>query len=423
MPGLLPAHSGFVENTMNYYLLLDLAVDLGYELAMSGAETFRVEETIFRVLHSYDIEAEVFAIPNYLIVSIITDEGKPITRMRRIGFHGNDLDAVEKYNGLSRALCNRKPAPEEAAKWLDVTRKSLVRYSFPAVLLGNFMGGSGFSILFGCSLRDSLLAGICGLIVGLVNSFTGCMKVNPFFSTMAAAFLMSCCAYCMQLLGLAGNVDGVIIGALMMLVPGLLFTNAMRDIIYGDINSGVNRIVQVVLLAVAIAVGTAVGWNLVNTCLGTPVSLPALDNSLIATCIGSAVGCIGFAILFNIHGPGGLLCALGGVLTWAIYYITVHTGGSEILAYLFGAVFSSLYAEIMARVRKYPAISYLVVSVFPLIPGAGVYYAMNYAVRGEMENFAHQGMHTAAIAGVMAIGILLVSTLVRLYYTWQQMKK
>ena len=71
----------------------------------------------------------------------------------------------------------------------------------------------------------------------------------------------------------------------------------------------------------------------------------------------------------------------------------------------------------MARIRKYPAISYLVVSAFPLIPGAGVYYTMNYALRGDMDSFASKGMHTIAIAGVMAVGILLASTVVRLWFT------
>ena len=94
---------------MEICTLLDLAADLGYELAMSGAETFRVEESISRVLGAYGVEAEVFAIPNCLTVSILTGDGQPITRMRRIGHHGNDLDAVEKLSGLSRAICNRKP--------------------------------------------------------------------------------------------------------------------------------------------------------------------------------------------------------------------------------------------------------------------------------------------------------------------------
>ena len=92
---------------MDQILLLDVATDLGYELAMCGAETYRVEESINRIMESYGIQAEVFSIPNCLIVSMETSDGKPLTRMRRIGHHGNDLDGVERFSGLSRAICNR----------------------------------------------------------------------------------------------------------------------------------------------------------------------------------------------------------------------------------------------------------------------------------------------------------------------------
>ena len=129
-----------------------------------------------------------------------------------------------------------------------------------------------------------------------------------------------------------------------------------------------------------------------------------------------------FSIIFNIHGPGGLLCALGGTLTWLVYLLTLRLGGGDLAGYFFGTLFASLYAETMARIRKFPAIAYLVISIFPLIPGAGVYYTMNYAVQGEMALFASKGMFTAAIAGIMAVAILLVSTSVRLWFS-RKMKK
>ena len=113
---------------MEYSKLLDLATDLGYELAMSGAETFRVEDSISRVLAAYGIEAEVFVIPNYLIVSIVTADGTPMTRMRRIGIHDNDLDAVEKFNGLSRAICNRRPEPDQGFEWLSLAKSKIEKY-------------------------------------------------------------------------------------------------------------------------------------------------------------------------------------------------------------------------------------------------------------------------------------------------------
>ena len=408
---------------MDYNTLLDMATDLGYELAMSGAETFRVEESIRRVLAGYGVEAEVFAIPNCLIVSIITDSGKPVTRMRRIGLHGNDLDSVEKFNGLSRAFCNRKPEPAEGLKWLDYVRSQRLHYSTPLLFLGYFFGAAGYALFFSGSWVDALCSGVCGMLIGLVDRIMNDLKANQFFRTILESFLMALLAYALGNLGLAQSPDAVIIGALMILVPGLLFTNAMRDIIYGDTNSGVNRIVQVFLIAMAIALGTAAAWNVISFLWRTPVSAAPIDYSVASQCLFCLIGCFGFSILFNIHGPGGILCACGGVLAWSVYCLALKVWGSDITAYFWSALIASVYSEIMARIRKYPAISYLVVSAFPLIPGAGVYYAMNYAVQGEMELFASKGMHTASVAGIMAVGILLGSTVFRMYADWKARKK
>ena len=85
---------------MDYYLLTDMAAQIGYELAAAGAETFRIEETMRRVLAAYGIECEAFAIPNCVMVSLEADNGKPLMVMKRVDFHGNDLESVEKLNAL-----------------------------------------------------------------------------------------------------------------------------------------------------------------------------------------------------------------------------------------------------------------------------------------------------------------------------------
>ena len=94
-----------------------------------------------------------------------------------------------------------------------------------------------------------------------------------------------------------------------------------------------------------------------------------------------------------------------------------HLTGDDLAAYFFADAVASLYSEIMARIRKYPAISYLVISIFPLIPGASIYYTMKFAVQDDMSAFADKGMHTIAIAGVIAVGVLLISTLFRMWTT------
>lgn len=399
---------------MDYDALMDMVTDFGYNLAMAGAETFRVEDSINRIMSAYGAQSEAFVITNCMTLSMRAPDGKLYNRMRRIGFHGNDLDTVEKFNSLSRRICAEKPDLKTAVQWLSEVKASRLHYKLPTFLLGCILGSAGFAIFFGGTFMDALCAGICGTILGLSDRFLERFKTNPFFKTIVNSFIMAIVAYITGTIGLADNTDAVIIGALMILVPGLLFTNAMRDIIFGDTNSGINRIVQVFLTAAAIALGTGAAWKLSLFVFGDPVNAPIIPYSGLIQILASMIGCIGFFILFNIHGPGGFLCAFGGAITWAAYCLATQFGIGEIMCYFVATLVAAAYSEIMARVRKCPAIAYLVISIFPLIPGASIYYTTNYFVVGNLTGFAAQGKHTIAIAGAIAVGILMISTVVRI---------
>ena len=313
---------------MDYYLLTELAARIGYHLALSGAETFRIEETMRRVIGAYGIECQAFSIPNCVMVSLEAANGKPLMVMKRVGFHGNDLEAVEKLNALSRRICAEVPEPSVAAQWLEETLRERRHYSTPIYYLGNFCGAAGFCPVFGGSLRDCLFAGLMGLIIGFVTRQMDKRETNPFFSTIAAAFAMAVPAYFLAGLHLIDYVDAVIIGSLMILVPGLLITNSMRDIIYGDTNSGINRIVQVLLSAFTIAMGTAAAWRVTAGVYGVTEPSGATSYPVWAQAIMIFLACTGFFILFNTHGWGSALCAAGGVLTWMVYLLCRSLGFS-----------------------------------------------------------------------------------------------
>jgi uncharacterized membrane protein YjjP (DUF1212 family) len=406
---------------MDYNMLLDLATNLAYRQAMAGAETFRVEECVNHIMAAYGLTAEVFSIPTSLIVNIETPEGESLTTMRRIGFHGNDIDAVERYNNLSRKICSEKPDPHIANQWLTETDKSIKRYGLPLYLLGHAMGALGFCYFFGGSIIDSLCASVCGILIGLINHFLSKMKVNPFFNTIVASFLMSITAYGFSNFGI--NADMTIVGAIMILVPGLLFTNALRDIIFGDTNSGTNRTVQVLLTAAAIALGTTSAYSVGQSLWGIAAFPQLTYPGVLPECIAALVACTGFLFIFNVHGYGSLLCLLGSVFSWLVFSFAEHFGANAILASFAATIAAAGYAEVMARIRKYPALPYLVISILPLLPGAGIYYTANSLVLNDMHNFGVYGRSTVAIAGAMAVGILMVSTIVRLWTVWYRHKK
>ena len=408
---------------MDYSRLMELVCQVGTRLASSGAETYRVEESITRILAAYGQDGRVYCVPNSLFISILVPDGLPITQLCRMPDRGNDIDAVELYNSLSRRICTEVPSLDVAFQWIQEAEAARKHYSFPMNLLGHMLVAAGFCYFFGGGPSDCFCALLSGLFLGIVCHYLGKLHANAFFQQITAAFLMAGFSYFLFDLGFARNPDTVVIGTLMLLVPGLLFTNGIRDIIFGDTNSGVNRGVEALLIAAAVALGTAAAWNFAQTFWGMPDFPGRLYHPDLNTCIASFVACLGFVIIFNIHGYGNMLCALGSGLTWAAYCICAAAGLDYFSCCLIGTMVSAIFAEAMARIRKYPAISYLIIAVLPLIPGSSIYYTALEAVKGNMNGFIYYGTETLGTAGAMAVGILMVSTAMRMWFNRTTVKK
>lgn len=134
-------------------------------------------------------------------------------------------------------------------------------------------------------------------------------------------------------------------------------------------------------------------------------------------CFWAFLSCVGFSLVFNLRGRMILWCSAGGAVGWLFYLITGALGGGDILQNFVAIVVIAAYAETVARIKKAPATVFLIVALIPLVPGGGIYYAMEYCIAGEMDRFLDTTVHTLAIAGVLALGILLVSSAVRMWYT------
>ncbi|MBQ5354766.1 MAG: threonine/serine exporter family protein, partial [Clostridia bacterium] len=97
-----------------------------------------------------------------------------------------------------------------------------------------------------------------------------------------------------------------------------------------------------------------------------------------------------------------------------VYLAAGRLGATGLLCNFLAAAAISLYAEIMARIRKFPSFSYLVIALLPLVPGAGVYYTVEYLLQEDASMSLRQGTQTAAIAGLLAVGIMMVSSVFRM---------
>lgn len=404
-----------------YEELLEFAVSLANKLQVCGAETYRVEETINRIVAAYGVErVDAFVIPSSIMASLETDEGQIITKIRRLKNSETMLDGIERYTALSRRICTEKPDIQEARRLLRETEKKVCRYPLPIFYFAAFLIGIGFGVFFGGGILEALAAGVCGLAIGAATRFMGKFHANTFFTSFVCSFILGFLANAFTAVGFSGNADITVIGAIMLLVPGFLFTNSLRDVIYGDTMSGLNRLVQVLIIAIALAFGTSSGVSLARHIFpNIAFTLEPISHPLWIQCIAGLVGTLGFGLMFNMHGRGIPFALLGSVISWPVCVLCMRLGLAEPIAYLIAAAVSAVYAEIMARIRKFPATSYLMCALVPLIPGSGIYYTMDFIRRGMLPEAYDKGMLTAAIAGSMAVGVLLVSTGFRMWGVWK----
>lgn len=132
-------------------------------------------------------------------------------------------------------------------------------------------------------------------------------------------------------------------------------------------------------------------------------------------CIYSLAGCLGFCLIYNLRGLVIPVSAFGGAVGWLFFSLFSFTS-NDIVQYFIATMAISIYSEIMARLFRTPVTVFLIVSLLPLVPGSGIYYTMEHCINGNLDMFLKEGTHTLFIAGALAIGILVISTIVRLIF-------
>ncbi len=133
-------------------------------------------------------------------------------------------------------------------------------------------------------------------------------------------------------------------------------------------------------------------------------------------CLYAFLACTGFCFIFNIHGPGISICGGGGALGWLVYLLAAFITPNVILRFLLAAIVITLYSEVMARIRRCPVTSYLIIALLPLVPGSGIYESMRYCVQGDMPMFLATLVRTFGIAGALALGAVLGSSVMRILF-------
>ncbi|MGL5765143.1 MAG: threonine/serine ThrE exporter family protein [Sarcina sp.] len=237
--------------------ILSVALDIGENMLKCNAEINRVEDTIIRICTSYGIvRVDVFAIKTLIIATIRDEEGHSYSENRRIYSSDINLEKIEELNSLSRYICHNKPSYEEIQEKLScfylcdfsTTKKNLV---------GGILGSVGFCIYFGGNLRDALAVGIIAIIFFEISKYLKRFLENPIVFTAIISFIIGCLSIFSVKIGIGEHVDKIIIGGVMLVIPGMAMVMGFRDMLSGDILAGTFRLVETILVTIAITFGFA----------------------------------------------------------------------------------------------------------------------------------------------------------------------
>lgn len=138
--------------------------------------------------------------------------------------------------------------------------------------------------------------------------------------------------------------------------------------------------------------------------------------TVVVQLLAAFLGSLGFGMLFNVQGKKLAYAALGGMLTWGVYWLPFHGGWSEALCYFVASIVATLYAEVLARILKSPATTFLIPAIITLVPGGWLYYTMNAMVQSDWPKAAECATQTLLLAMTIAGGIMVVTSLQKIFY-------
>ena len=399
-----------MHKTMDYQRILEGILDIGEAMLCSGAENFRLDDTMYRMCKSYGFKRyDVFVIPSNIQITVETPEGEILTQIRHIESTGINYDRLDYMNNLARYVCAHTPdARELHRRYLEVMARK--QQPLWVTYLAGVMGGTGFAVFFGCGLTDAVVAVLVSLMIVFVGDWLGKREDNLLIYNLILAFLSETVIIGMDFLGIGTHPDRIMIGIVMLLISALSTTNGIREVLQRDFLSGLINIMNSVLGAAGIAFGIAIAMQLLGEGAYDGFTLNHSVPIQLASC---TVACVGFAMWFKIQGKQVLFSGIGAFFTWAIYCLVYAFWPSNFVATMAGAVFVAAFAFIMARVNKAPATIFLTASAFPLIPGPNLYYMMYGWVSGDR---AMAGQETGVLLETclgIALGFLIVDVVSR----------
>jgi uncharacterized membrane protein YjjP (DUF1212 family) len=392
--------------------VMDLAYEAGAILLENGAEISRVEETMQRIAGHFGVEDESF----FVLSNGIMATAKGYARSKFIPIKGTSLDKVVAVNQLSREVAEGKCDLAQLETRLKAIHAMRQKPAWEQIL-ASALGSAAFCIIFGGGFEDCLAALVAGMLLWGFMLFVSYRHLSRIAGNLAGALLATVLCGVMYRIGLGTHLSNMIIGAIITLIPGVPFTNGIRDMANEDYIAGITRLLDALLTFFCIAIGVAFAFLLDAWISGQMQPLENLTAApetagMVIQLLAAFIGTVAFAVLFGVPRKYYIDCGICGTLGWLLYLLLVrHTGLSIPGVVFFATALVALTALTQSIVRKCPSSVFLICGIFPLVPGAGIFWTTYNLVAEQLSAALHSGIPALKVTLAIAFGILFVAEL------------
>ena len=403
--------------------VLDLALMAGHILLENGAEIYRVEETIDRICGYYGVNSEnAFVLSNGIFLTAGSARESFLAKVQHIPVSGTHLNKVAAVNQLSREIVEGKHTIQDAYRILEEIRTMPGKKRWMQTLASG-VGSAAFCIFFGGTFGDSLAAFAAGICLYLYVLWLSVPHLSKIVGNIGGGALVTVVCCLLYLMGVGENLNFMMIGTIMPLVPGVAFTNSIRDVADGDYISGSVRMLDALLVFFCIAIGVGIGFSLISLVPGSgtlqemgqlaensgsgPMGGMEIFGQLAKEILSAVIGTVSFSVLFGVPREYYPYCGFIGGAGWLVYCLAelFLPGSGPCFAATAVVILLSRTAAVMKRC---PVTIFLIAGIFPLVPGAGVYWTVYHIVMEELFLAVSTGYSAMKEAIAIVMGIVFV---------------
>lgn len=390
--------------------VLEVASEAGHILLENGAEISRVEDTMERISSHYGVHSGHFFVLSNGIFT--TSSSNKYANVEFIPIRGIQLSKVVEVNRLSYRIAAGKVSLTQARAELDAIRDEPMKPAWEQIV-GSAFGAAGFCAVFGGGFMDCAAAFVVGTLLYLFLLFVSSRYLSKIVGGICNSLVATLLCLASYRLGFGSSLSNIIIGAIMPLIPGVPFVNGVRDLADSDYIAGTTRLTDAMLGFFCIALGVGTSFVLDGSIFQGMIELKGVTVNAETAGLGwqtlaAFIGTFAFAILFGVPRQQYATCGIIGAIGWAAFLIMTRAGiAGTMVSITFSTVLICLMSRMVAVWDKCPSTVYLLCGIFPLVPGAGIFWFTYYLVAEKFRLSMTTGFNAGMAAIAIVLGIIL----------------